>query len=92
VEHVVEDPRPESGHMQRCNLSPTDGFFEPTVKLGEAVTMGEPLGWLVADPLGKNRVPIRSAQAGIVLVLRVFSSVRKGDALAVILELDREQR
>jgi predicted deacylase len=92
VEHVVEDPRPESGHMQRCNLSPADGFFEPTVKLGETVTTGEPLGWLVPDPLGKNRVPIRSAQTGIVLVLRVFSSVRKGDALAVILELDREQQ
>ncbi len=90
VRQIVEDPRPASGHLQRCNPAPADGFFEPAVKLGDAVRPDEPLGSLVLDPLGHERLTIRSAEAGIVLVLRTCSSVRKGDSLAVILESQLE--
>ncbi len=87
---VIEDPRPASGHLQRCNPSPADGFFEPAVKLGDAVRAGQSLGSLVLDPLGNERANIRSGETGIVLVLRTCSSVRKGDSLAVILEPQQE--
>lgn len=87
---VVEDPRPASGHMQRCNPAPADGFFEPAVKLGAAVHASDTLGFLVLDPLGNERLTIRSGETGTVLVLRTCSSVHKGDSLAVILEPQRE--
>jgi len=85
IVHVVEDARPESGHMQVRNLSPADGFFEPAVALGDHVRPGDALG-RVLDPLGTNPVEVRSRHNGLVLVLRALPSVRQGDSLAVILE------
>jgi len=86
VQFIVEDPRPNSGHMQRCYPSPTDGYFEPAVELGQPIAIGQPLGWVV-DPLGHTRHEILSTQTGRLLVLRTFPSIHAGDALAVILEL-----
>jgi predicted deacylase len=85
VERVVEDPRPESGHMQICNVSPISGFFEPAVALGEAIDVGELFG-SVTDSLGETVRDVRSQQRGIVLVLRTFPRVLEGQSLGVILE------
>ncbi len=85
VVHVVEDDRPQSGHMQRCYPAPIDGFFEAAVELGQPIRAGAPLGE-VTDPLGRERHPIISTQTGHVLVLRTFPAVRAGDSLAVVLE------
>jgi predicted deacylase len=90
IAHVVEDPRPNSGHMQICNLSPRDGFFEPAVALGDRVKVGDLLG-CVSDPLGADPVEVRTQQEGLVLVLRAVSSVIKGDSLGVILESPPKQ-
>jgi len=87
VQFVVEDPRPNSGHMQRCYPSPSDGCFEAAVELGQPVSVGQPLGWVV-DPLGRKRHEVLAAQTGRILVLRTFPAVHKGDSLAVILEHD----
>ncbi len=84
VQHVVEDPRPESGHMQRCYPAPADGCFEAEVELGEAVEAGQVIGQ-VLDPLGSERLVVRANEAGNILVLRTFLAVRKGDSLAVVL-------
>lgn len=86
VRHVVEDPRPASGHLQRSNPAPAAGFFEAAVTLGDEVRIGDPLGWLTLDPLGHERLTISSGEAGIVLALRTCASARQGDSLAVILE------
>jgi predicted deacylase len=86
VQFVVEDSRPNSGHMQRCYPAPVDGCFESAVELGQPIDAGQPLGAIV-DPLGDNRHEVLAAQTGRILVLRTLSSVRKGDSLAVILEL-----
>jgi uncharacterized protein len=85
VQFVVEDPRPNSGHMQLCNSSPVDGCFETAVELGQPVSVGQPLGWVV-DSLGHKRHEVLAAQTGLILVLRTYPAVRKGDSLAVILE------
>jgi len=85
VPTTVEDPRPGSGHMQRCYPAPLAGCFETAVELGQTVEVGQPLGWVV-DPLGRDRREVLSTQAGMVLVLRTFPSVKQGDSLAVILE------
>jgi predicted deacylase len=82
---IVEDPRPNSGHMQRCYPSPTEGCFEPVVELGQPVAVGQLLGSVV-DPLGRDRHEVFSTQTGRVLVLKTFPGVRKGDSLVVILE------
>ncbi len=87
VERVVEDRREGSGHMQVCNPSPLTGFFEPAVRLGDAVRVGDVLG-TVCDALGEAVHTIHAEQAGIVLVLRTFSCVLEGESVAVVLEED----
>lgn len=86
--HVVEDPRPDSGHMQLCNRSPMTGFFEPAVELGQRLEAGELIG-TVTNVLGTASREIRSQQTGIVLVLRAFSRVMEGESVGVILETAR---
>jgi predicted deacylase len=86
VQHVVEDPRPDSGHMQRWCPAPTAGFFEPAVTLGQPVEQGQRIGCIV-DPLAVQRHEIVAPEQGLVLVLRTFASVAPGDSLAVILGL-----
>jgi predicted deacylase len=90
VEFVVEDPRPQSGHMQRCYPAPVSGCFEPMVEVGQPIAAGEPLGRLV-DPLTGSEQTIAAAQTGRVLVLRTFPPVKQGESLAVILETDLTQ-
>jgi predicted deacylase len=83
---VVEDPRPNSGHLQINNLSPCAGFFETTVQLGQHVRAGDLLG-TVSDLLGQDVKPIHSQQNGMVILLRTFSRVLEGDCLAVVIEM-----
>jgi predicted deacylase len=87
VKHVVEDNRPESGHLQVCYPSPMTGLFEPSVKLGQKVAVGDSIG-RVSDCAGHESTTVESAQDGIVLCLRAFARVAKGDSLAVVLETD----
>jgi len=90
VLHEVEDPREGAGHMQICNPSPVDGYFEPSVSLGSQVSPGDLLG-TVCDPQGRDTREIRCEVAGIVIVLHTFPSVRRGDSLAVIMERTERQ-
>lgn len=85
IQHVVEDHRPNSGHLQICNPSPMTGFFESSVKLGDSVREGDPLG-TISDPLGNDLRTIRCCQNGIVLMLHTFCAVSEGTSLATILE------
>ncbi|MBX9789679.1 MAG: succinylglutamate desuccinylase/aspartoacylase family protein [Pirellulales bacterium] len=89
VEHVVEDCRAGSGHMQVCYPAPLAGVFEPAVKLGQRVQAGDALG-TVADSFGQQRQTIYSEQSGLVIVLRCLARVDIGESLAVILELDEK--
>lgn len=88
IKHVVEDPRPGSGHMQVSNPSPMTGCFEPGVKVGADIKAGEVIG-TVCDPLGQRVETIRSTQDGVVLVLRTLPSICDGDSVGVILETAR---
>lgn len=85
VEHVIEDPRPEAGHMQIQNPSPMTGFFEPHVALGQRIRAGGVIG-TVCDVMGAAVQTIRSQQDGIVLVLRSFSRIRQNESVAVVVE------
>lgn len=87
VEHVVEDHRPGSGHMQICNPSPIAGFFESAVELGAMVQQGQLLG-RVCDCSGDEIRQVHAANSGIVLVLRTFPRVHQGETLGVIAELN----
>ena len=87
IRHVVEDDRPESGHLQVCCPSPISGLFEPAVKLGDKVVAGEIIG-RVTDSVGQQSTPVESTQEGIILCLRAFARVDQGDSLAVVLELE----
>lgn len=86
VRYVVEDDRDQSGHLQvQCN-APCAGYFEPLVALGQVVERGQTVGHIV-DPLGERCEAISAYQAGTVLLLRTFPSVRTGDPLVVILPI-----
>jgi predicted deacylase len=88
VQFFVEDPRPHSGHMQRCYPAPISGCFQPTVELGQPISTGELLGSVI-DPLTGQEQTVCAARTGRVLVLRTFPMVQAGDSLAVILEVDQ---
>jgi predicted deacylase len=87
IRFEVDDHRESAGHMQIRNPSPHTGFFEPAVQLGERIAAGDSLGQ-VTDVLGTQSTTVCSQESGIVIVLRTFSRVFKGDALAVILETE----
>jgi predicted deacylase len=86
VERVVEDPRPDSGHLQICNPAPMTGYFEPAVELGQHIRAGDLIG-RISDPLGKEVHDIESTQTGFVILLATFPRVLKGNTVAVILEI-----
>ncbi|HVF09331.1 MAG TPA: M14 family metallopeptidase [Abditibacteriaceae bacterium] len=85
VERIIEDDREGSGHLQLNYPSPMSGFFEATVALHQAVSIGDVLG-IVTDPLGEQTATISAVHEGTVLCLRAFPQVREGDCLAVVLE------
>jgi uncharacterized protein len=85
VRLTVEDPRPDSGHLQICNSAPITGLFEPAVALGDEIRAGEPLGHVVNPLTGERRTAI-SQQSGLVIVLRTFPRVLEGESVGVVLE------
>jgi predicted deacylase len=86
VQYVVENPSPGSGHMQVCNPSPCNGYFDSVLKPGDRILCGDLLGTVY--PLdGGEPQSIRSTQSGIVLVLRTFPKVLAGESVGVILEV-----
>ena len=85
VKHFVEDPRPESGHLQICHPSPIAGFFEPKVDLGMQVAKGSLIGRVI-NVLGDKKERVYSNTDGIVICLRTLPSVKRGDSLAVVME------
>ncbi|MBX3451434.1 MAG: succinylglutamate desuccinylase/aspartoacylase family protein [Planctomycetaceae bacterium] len=80
---IVEDARPQSGHLQIQHPSPCDGFFEPSVEIGEPIVEGQELGEVWWHESSQKVV---ARQTGLVLALRTLARVHTGDALAVILE------
>ncbi len=84
---IVEDDRPSSGHLQVNLPSPMEGFFTPVVELGERVEKDQIIG-SVSNVLGDDQRPVRTAHAGIVLLLHTFSRVDQGECLGAILETD----
>lgn len=87
VEHVIENPEPDSGHMQVCNPSPATGYFETNVKLGDPIHTGDPLGTVYRLD-GSQPAIIAATQNGIVLVLRTFPRVHAGESVGAVLETD----
>jgi predicted deacylase len=86
VEHIVENPEPNSGHMQVCNPSPVTGYFETNVKLGDLIRPGDSLGTVYPLDGSPPRV-VAATETGIVLVLRTFPRVHAGESVGVVVEL-----
>lgn len=87
VERVVEDIRPDSGHLQIAHPAPITGYFEPAVKLWQEVRVGELIGRVV-NSVGNEVRDIHAQSGGIVICLMTFSSVLAGTGLVVVLETD----
>ena len=82
VVEVIEDARPGAGHMQVCNPSPLTGLFEPLVRIGQDVKVGEVLG-RVMDPVDGKTEEVATEQTGRVVVLRGVPRVTKGESVGV---------
>jgi len=86
IEHIIEDDRDQSGHIQANYPAPFSGFFESYVDLMAPVNPGDVLG-VVTDHIGERRAESVSTQTGLVLCLRVFSRVFEGESLGAVLEI-----
>lgn len=86
VEHVVEDPRGASGHLQVMHPSPAAGFFQPAVDLGERVSAGQLWG-TVLDPFGVLLGDVKAAESGLALFLRAVPAVQEGESTGGVLPL-----
>jgi predicted deacylase len=84
IEQIVEDFRPGSGHMQVCHPAPITGCFETSLRPGDSVQKGEPLGH-VLDLMGDVSRPVPAEETGRIIVLRTFPRVREGDSVAVVI-------
>ena len=82
---VVEDIRPNSGHMQLNHPTPCEGFFEPAVQLGDWVKQGDVIGTVV-DFLGERKEVVHAQYGGLVIVLHTFARIDPGVSVAVIME------
>jgi predicted deacylase len=82
---VIEDHRPQSGHMQICHPAPLDGFFQRAVAVGDWVKTGAILG-RVSSVLGDRSEPVRAGNGGRVVTLRWHPRVNAGDSVAVVAE------
>ncbi|MBL8848099.1 MAG: succinylglutamate desuccinylase/aspartoacylase family protein [Planctomycetaceae bacterium] len=87
VEHVVEDPRVASGHLQVMHPAPAAGYFVPSVELGDHVEAGQTWGTVV-DPFGKSLGTVAAAESGLALFLRAVPAVRQGDSTGGVLPLN----
>ena len=85
---VVEDIRPNSGHMQLNHPTPCEGFFEPAVQLGDWVKQGDVIGTVV-DYLGERKEVVHAQYGGLVIVLHTFARIDPGVSVAVIMEASR---
>lgn len=82
-QRLVEDPTPESGHLQVKNVTPVDGLFRAAVDVSVHVEPGDLLGQVV-DLFGQVQFECRSDVAGEVIMIRHQSRVQAGDSLAVV--------
>lgn len=85
AQRIIEDTRPDSGHMQICHPAPVAGFLRPRVKLLDEVRVGEVMAEV--EPLtGGEPMPVLCEQSGVVVVLRDYPRVNTGDSVGVIAE------
>jgi predicted deacylase len=82
---VVEDDRPGSGHIQVNHPAASEGYFEPSVTLGQRIAAGGALG-TISDVLGNQVETIHARHQGLVLVLHSFARVNAGEGVAVVLD------
>ena len=82
---VIEDHRPQSGHMQICHPAPLDGFFQRVVTVGDWVEKGQALGG-VSSVLGDRHEKVTAGNRGRVVTLRWHPRVNAGESVAVVAE------
>lgn len=84
VTQIVEDDRPDSGHMQKSHPAPMAGLFESDFSPGDMVEKDQTIG-RVLDLTGDVAMPVTAEESGRLIVLRTFPRVHAGDSVAVII-------
>jgi len=85
---VVEDTRPQSGHLQISHCSPIAGIFVTHVDLGQQVDQGQRLG-IVIDVDTGNEIEIVAENSGLLLAIRSLALVDREDCLGVVVDTSR---
>jgi predicted deacylase len=82
---VVEETAAGSGHLQVCHPAPCDGHYESTLRLGDEIVAGDPIGTVIESTTGE-RIDVPAEKSGKLIVRRAEPKVQQGDPLGVILE------
>ncbi len=88
VDWVVEDTRPQSGHLQINHPAPIAGLFETSVKPGQQVDQGQRLGAVIDVSTG-NETKVPAQSGGLLLAIRSLALVDREDCLAVVVDTSR---
>ena len=83
---TLEDNKPGSGHLQVMHPAPEEGIFIAQVDLGDSVTKGDKLGYLLREN-GEKGADIIAQRSGMVFLKRAVPMAKAGDALAGILPI-----
>jgi predicted deacylase len=84
IEHIVEDARDKSGHLQAQHPAPVSGWYEPLARLGDRIAAGEELG-RIANEWGEPLADVPANDGGLVLFQRAVPAVRQGESVGGVL-------
>lgn len=85
IQWFVEDPRPQSGHLQVNHPSPSAGIFETHREIGQPIEKGQLLGY-VLDVVTGEPSEVLAEQSGLLLAIRALAKVEQGDCLGVVVD------
>ncbi|EPR69423.1 succinylglutamate desuccinylase/aspartoacylase family protein [Cyclobacterium qasimii] len=86
IQYTLEDNKPGSGHLQVMHPAPEEGIFIAQVDLGDSVSEGDKLGYLLREN-GEKGADIIAQRSGMVFLKRAVPMAKAGDALAGILPI-----
>ncbi|WP_262249227.1 succinylglutamate desuccinylase/aspartoacylase family protein [Parapedobacter soli] len=87
IRYWIEDPRPNSGHLQSRMPAPCEGVFIPIVAVGAHVSKGQTWGTIVRVLTGDS-VEIEADRDGFALFVRASARVKEGETLGGIISVE----
>ena len=88
VKYIIEDHRPDSGHLQILYPAPMAGELSHLVNMGERVTRHQPLARIACNEKNES-VLIRAEEDGIVFLMNRQKEIGKGISTTGVLPISK---